>query len=197
MALLQLPLFPLNIVVLPFEEVPLHIFEPRYKEMVKTSISQDKPFGIVFKDNRTIDSVGCSVEITQVLKTYTTGEYDIVVTGKKRFKTINKTKNGDLWIGQVEYFPDPKAEDNNLFKELQDEYFKVLLRFGIEENLELHLSKQLSYEFVKGILLPIPVKKKLLGLMNERDRLSFIKSLFNKIQSQSPLTLNGQNIPEA
>ena len=84
MALLQLPLFPLNIVVLPFEEVPLHIFEPRYKEMVKTSIAQDKPFGIVFKDNRTIDSVGCSVEITQVLKIYTTGEYDIVVTGIKQ-----------------------------------------------------------------------------------------------------------------
>ena len=106
MALLQLPLFPLDIVVLPFEEVPLHIFEPRYKGMVKTSLAQDKPFGIVFKDNRTIDSIGCSVEITQVLKTYTTGEYDIVVTGKKRFKIMNRTKNGDLWVGHVEFFHD-------------------------------------------------------------------------------------------
>ena len=197
MALLQLPLFPLDIVVLPFEEVPLHIFEPRYKGMVKTSIAQDKPFGIVFKDNRTIDSIGCSVEITQVLKTYTTGEYDIVVTGKKRFKIMNRTKNGDLWVGHVEFFHDQEVGENNLFKELQDEYLRVLLKFGIEDNMELHLNKKFSFEFVKGILLSIPIKKKLLELANEKDRLSFIKNLFNEIHSQSPIIQNGQNIPEA
>ena len=81
MALVKLPLFPLNIVVLPFEEVPLHIFEPRYEQMVKYSIAQSKPFGIVFKDDKDIDTLGCSVEITKVIKTYTSGEYDIVVTG--------------------------------------------------------------------------------------------------------------------
>ena len=71
MALVKLPLFPLNIVVLPFEEVPLHIFEPRYEQMVKYSIAQGKPFGIVFKDDKDIDTLGCSVEITKVIKTYT------------------------------------------------------------------------------------------------------------------------------
>ena len=197
MPLVKLPLFPLNIVVLPFEEVPLHIFEPRYKKMVKNSIAQAEPFGIVFKDNRNIDTMGCAVEITKVIKTYTSGEYDIVVTGKKRFKIMNRTKNGDLWIGHVKFFQDQKVGDNNLFKELQDEYLRVLLKFGIEDNMELHLNKKLSFEFVKGILLPIPIKKKLLELANENDRLSFIKNLFNEIHSQSPIIQNGQNIPEA
>ena len=197
MPLVKLPLFPLNIVVLPFEVVPLHIFEPRYKKMVKNSIAQAEPFGIVFKDNRNIDTMGCAVEITKVIKTYTSGEYDIVVTGKKRFKIMNRTKNGDLWIGHVKFFQDQKVGDNNLFKELQDEYLRVLLKFGIEDNMELHLNKKLSFEFVKGILLPIPIKKKLLELANEKDRLSFIKNLFNKIHSQSPIIQNGQNIPEA
>ena len=197
MPLVKLPLFPLNIVVLPFEVVPLHIFEPRYKKMVKNSIAQAEPFGIVFKDNRNIDTMGCAVEITKVIKTYTSGEYDIVVTGKKRFKIMNRTKNGDLWIGHVKFFQDQKVGDNNLFKELQDEYLRVLLKFGIEDNMELHLNKKLSFEFVKGILLPIPIKKKLLELANEKDRLSFIKNLFNKIHSQSPIIQNGQNKPEA
>ena len=141
--------------------------------------------------------MGCAVEITKVIKTYTSGEYDIVVTGKKRFKIMNRTKNGDLWIGHVKFFQDQKVGDNNLFKELQDEYLRVLLKFGIEDNMELHLNKKLSFEFVKGILLPIPIKKKLLELANEKDRLSFIKNLFNKIHSQSPIIQNGQNIPEA
>ena len=197
MPLVKLPLFPLNIVVLPFEVVPLHIFEPRYKKMVKNSITQAEPFGIVFKDNRNIDTMGCAVEITKVIKTYTSGEYDIVVTGKKRFKIMNRTKNGDLWIGHVKFFQDQEVGDNNLFKELQDEYLRVLLKFGIEDNMELHLNKKLSFEFVKGILLPIPIKKKLLELANENDRLSFIKNLFNEIHSQSPIIQNGQNIPEA
>ena len=197
MPLVKLPLFPLNIVVLPFEVVPLHIFEPRYKKMVKNSITQAEPFGIVFKDNRNIDTMGCAVEITKVIKTYTSGEYDIVVTGKKRFKIMNRTKNGDLWIGHVKFFQDQEVGDNNLFKELQDEYLRVLLKFGIEDNMELHLNKKLSFEFVKGILLPIPIKKKLLELANEKDRLSFIKNLFNEIHSQSPIIQNGQNIPEA
>ena len=197
MALVKLPLFPLNIVVLPFEEVPLHIFEPRYKQMVKYSIAQGKPFGIVFKDDKNIDTLGCSVEITKVIKTYTSGEYDIVVTGKKRFKIMNRTKKEGLWIGNIEFFPDQAPIDSNLFKEIQDEYLKVLLKFGIEENLELHLNKKLSYEFVKGILLPISIKKKLLEIVNEKNRLSFIKSLFNEIQYRSPIPQNGQNIPEA
>ena len=130
MALVKLPLFPLNIVVLPFEEVPLHIFEPRYKQMVKYSIAQGKPFGIVFKDDKNIDTLGCSVEITKVIKSYTSGEYDIVVTGEKRFKIMNRTKKEGLWIGNIEFFPDQAPIGSNLFKEIQDEYLKVLLKFG-------------------------------------------------------------------
>ncbi len=110
---------------------------------------------------------------------------------------MNRTKKEGLWIGNVEFFLDQASIDSNLFDEIQDEYLKVLLKFGIEENLELHLNKKLSYEFVKGILLPIAIKKKLLEIVNEKDRLSFIKDLFNNIQSQSSISQNGQNIPEA
>ena len=56
--MIKIPLFPLNIVALPFEEVPLHIFEPRYKKMIKESIENNTPFGIVLNNNGSIDNIG-------------------------------------------------------------------------------------------------------------------------------------------
>jgi len=61
-----IPLFPLNMVVLPFEQVPLHIFEPRYKKMIDESLKNNTPFGIVSKSNGSVDSVGCSLKVTKV-----------------------------------------------------------------------------------------------------------------------------------
>ena len=65
-----IPLFPLNMVVLPFEQVPLHIFEPRYKKMIDDSLKNNTPFGIVSKNNGSVDSVGCSLKVTKVIKHY-------------------------------------------------------------------------------------------------------------------------------
>ena len=75
-----IPLFPLNMVVLPFEKVPLHIFEPRYKKMIDESIKNNTPFGIVSKNNGSVDSIGCSLKVTKVIKHYESGEYDLIAT---------------------------------------------------------------------------------------------------------------------
>ena len=76
----NIPLFPLNIVALPKEKIPLHIFEPRYKRMIKNSIKSGDPFGIVFQDKEGLKSIGCSVKIITVIKEYPTGEFDIIVS---------------------------------------------------------------------------------------------------------------------
>ena len=73
----NMPLFPLDIVVVPKERIPLHIFEPRYKRMIKDSIKTGDSFGIVLKDGKGVKSIGCSVNIIRVLKEHTSGEYDI------------------------------------------------------------------------------------------------------------------------
>ena len=75
----NMPLFLLNIVAVPKERIPLHIFEPRYKRMIKDSIKTGDPFGIVLKDDKGVKSIGCSVKIIRVLKEHPTGEYDIIV----------------------------------------------------------------------------------------------------------------------
>ena len=75
----NIPLFPLNIVALPKEKIPLHIFEPRYKRMIKNSINSGEPFGIVHQDQDGFKSIGCSVKIVNVIKEYPSGEFDIIV----------------------------------------------------------------------------------------------------------------------
>ena len=87
----RLPLFPLQLVLLPYEHLPLHIFEPRYKKMIFNAINNQEPFGIVLQDSENIYNFGCEVDIIRVLNEYPSGEYDIIVKGTKRFKIINKS----------------------------------------------------------------------------------------------------------
>ena len=108
-----IPLFPLNMVVLPFEQVPLHIFEPRYKKMIDESLKNNTPFGIVSKNNGSVDSVGCSLKVTKVIKHYESGEYDLIATGDKCFQIIERSKINDLWFGNIEYMKTPEIEDKN------------------------------------------------------------------------------------
>ena len=111
-----IPLFPLNMVVFPFEQVPLHIFEPRYKKMIDESLKNNTPFGIVSKNNGSVDSVGCSLKVTKIIKHYESGEYDLIATGDKCFQVIERSKVNDLWVGNIEYMKTPEIEDKNILK---------------------------------------------------------------------------------
>ena len=99
--MINLPLFPLNLVLLPYELLPLHIFEPRYKKMVKDHIEQDKPFGIILNEDNKVCTKGCRVKVQKVYKKYSNGEYDILVKGVEQFKVINTRIEGETVIGEI------------------------------------------------------------------------------------------------
>ena len=191
-----LPLFPLKLVLLPYEILPLHIFEPRYKKMVKNAIEDKQPFGIVLKEEGGVYKRGCRVEITKVLQNYPNGEYDIIVKGIERFKVLSTEKDGDMVFGQIEYIPISIETDLKLIDDVQDSYLKILLRYGINSDMEMHMNKKISYEYVKSIQLPIILKKELINMENETDRLAFIKNIFDNILKQPNKSENG-NFPEA
>ena len=136
--MIKIPLFPLNIVVLPFEEVPLHIFEPRYKKMIKDSIENNTPFGIVLNNNGSIDNIGCSLNVTKIIKQYNTGEYDLIAKGNKCFQVFDKVKKGDLWIGDIEYMDTPMIENDKILKQVQNKYLELLIKLRKEENIDSH-----------------------------------------------------------
>ena len=191
-----LPLFPLKLVLLPYEILPLHIFEPRYKKMVKNAIEDKQPFGIVLKEEGGVYKRGCRVEITKVLQNYPNGEYDIIVKGIERFKVLSTEKDGDMVFGQIEYIPISIETDLKLIDDVQDSYLKILLRYGINSDMEMHMDKKISYEYVKSIQLPIILKKELINMEHETDRLAFIKNIFDNILKQPNKSENG-NFPES
>ena len=182
--MIKIPLFPLNIVVLPFEEVPLHIFEPRYKKMIKESVENDTPFGIVLNNNGSIDNIGCSLNVTKIIKHYKTGEYDLIATGNKCFQVLDKVKKEDLWIGDIEYMDTPIIENDKILKLVQNKYLELLIKLGKDENFEIYLEREISFQFLIGITLPLDLKRNILLLENESERLLYINDLFNKVLSQ-------------
>ena len=194
--MVKLPLFPLNLVLLPFEYLPLHIFEPRYKTMIRNAIEQDVPFGIVLSKGKGVHSKGVKVGVKEVFKKHSNGEYDILVKGQEIFKVMNTELEGETIVGQVEYLPVQTSLEGDYFKSFQDSYLKILLKFGVDKDLEIHMRKKISYEFLQGLQLPLVLKKELLEIDDEISRLEFIENIFNNILDTDTTPSNG-NMPQA
>ena len=103
----RLPLFPLGIVLLPGEPVPLHIFEPRYKEMVRVCTDEERPFGIVYaSENRGAD-IGCTALIERVAARYNDGRLGVLLKRLKKARDLRSLARGD---GQADGFPELGTE---------------------------------------------------------------------------------------
>ena len=104
-----LPLFPLQVVLLPDAELPLHIFEDRYKEMI-AAVRRDKiEFGVVLANEKGIVNTGCTATVERVLREYPDGRLDILVTGRRRFELFRIDDERAYLRGSVEYFDDEDA----------------------------------------------------------------------------------------
>lgn len=194
----NMPLFPLNIVAVPKERIPLHIFEPRYKRMIKDSIKTGDPFGIVLKDDKGLKSIGCSVKIIRVLKEHPTGEYDIIVQGQQCFRIKDKVQENDqLWIGNVTYLEDQESVPADLLEKTRDQYLHILLKLGLNEDMERHMSKSRSFDFIEFINLPNKIKQQLIETNDEKQRLEIINRLFTGVMAMVSFGTNGQQISEA
>ena len=194
----NIPLFPLNIVAVPKERIPLHIFEPRYKQMIKDSIKTGDPFGIVLKDDKGVKSIGCSVKIIRVLKEHPTGEYDIIVQGLQCFRIKEKTQeNNQLWIGKVTYLEDNESASADLLDKTRDQYLHILLKLGLNEDMERHMSKDRSFDFIEFINLPNKIKQQLIETNDENQRLEIINRIFTGVMTMVSFGTNGQQISEA
>ena len=194
----NMPLFPLNIVAVPKERIPLHIFEPRYKRMIKDIIKTGDPFGIVLKDDKGVKSIGCSVKIIRVLKEHPTGEYDIIVQGQQCFRIKDKVQENDqLWIGNVTYLEDQESAPADLLEKTRDQYLHILLKLGLNEDMERHMSKSRSFDFIEFINLPNKIKQQLIETNDENQRLEIINRIFTGVMTMVSFGTNGQQISEA
>jgi Lon protease-like protein len=101
-----IPLFPLGVVLLPQMELPLHIFEERYKVMINECLEQDRVFGVVYFDGTDLRSIGCTAKILDVVKQYEDGRMDIVTMGKTRFVIKDMDQSRIYLQAKVLFFED-------------------------------------------------------------------------------------------
>ena len=105
-----LPLFPLQVVVFPRTQLPLHIFEERYKEMVGEAIREKSEFGVVLVKEEGILNAGCTVVVDNVLKSHPDGRMDIMTRGIRRFEIVMLDQEKPYLRGEVAYFDDDEPE---------------------------------------------------------------------------------------
>ena len=167
---------------MPNEELSLHIFESRYKKMITECLENSNNFGVILKTPRKQYNIGCTAKIVEVLESYDNGEYDIVVKGEKKFSIKNFNKKNDLLFGNINYLSDNIFhEDKNILEQVKDKYLNILLNHKIVRDIDLELSKEISYDFTKKIILPTKLKQIFLEIPSETERLYFLEDLFNKV----------------
>jgi Lon protease-like protein len=143
-----IPLFPLNVVLFPGEQLPLHIFEPRYRRMVRECLGANSPFGMLLALPDGIVRVGCSAEILDVTKRYDDGRMDILTVGRRPYRILDLFTDDPLLEGRVDYLQDDNSIlDQRKQKELTDLYEAcyTLLFAGMPGSLQNSPPELLSF----------------------------------------------------
>ena len=108
----EIGLFPLGLVLLPTEQVPLHIFEPRYRELITECLDEGEPFGLVFADDDGLRRVGTLASVVEVTDRFDDGRLNVVVEGGERFRLVELTDGRTFHTGTIEPLGDLEDPPN-------------------------------------------------------------------------------------
>jgi Lon protease-like protein len=177
-----LPLFPLEVVLLPGTPLPLHIFEPRYKEMIAECLANSAPFGVVRALEDGIAKIGCTAEIVTITKQYSDGRLDLVTEGRQRFEVLELNQERSFLRAEVLLLPDeasaPRLEDNTRAVELHRE---ILSLAGAVQNVSGIDPAELSFHLAGSLPLELDFKQKLLGMRSESERRAAVTEHFESL----------------
>ena len=168
----EIGIFPLGLVLLPTEQVPLHIFEPRYRELIDECLEQDAPFGLLFADDDGIRQVGTLAVVTEVIERFEDGRLNVVVEGRERFRLIELTEGREFHTGLVE--PVDDQHDPNEPDDIQRalELFSRLVELtGSDLPSPAAETPQLSFALAGRFDFSADLKQELLDETSERIRL--------------------------
>jgi len=169
----RIPLFPLDVVLLPGTHLPLHIFELRYRHMVRRCIEESSEFGILLALPNGVAGVGCTAEIIEVIKPYEDGKMDIQTIGRAPFQVTELFTGNPLLEGRVNYLEggdEPIAEP--VERELIELYEACYtLVFGdFPRDIEERKKAGLAYQVAAALPMDLLWKQQILELRSEPDR---------------------------
>jgi Lon protease-like protein len=179
-AVAEIGLFPLGIVLLPTERVPLHIFEPRYRELIGEMLESDGEFGIVYADDDGVREVGTLARVTEVLEQFDDGRMNVVVDGGDRFRVDSLTRGRAFMTAEVEPVDDEESDADEEVVARAVGSFRALAALAGAEPPELdESSPMLSFELAAQVELPADAKQQLVESTREAERLALVAELLD------------------
>jgi Lon protease-like protein len=177
--LADFPLFPLGIVALPHEVVPLHIFEDRYKAMIGECLEEGGEFGIVWAAEDGVRSNGCAMQVTEVLERHEDGGLDILTRGTRPFRIVEERFDHAYPAGEVEFLDDQVELPDAPAVEAAHEAYGSLVTEATDKVLEPEVLEPLTaYEMAATVDFGPDAKQGLLDLRSENARLRLLTRLF-------------------
>jgi Lon protease-like protein len=183
----RIPLFPLNVVLLPGASLPLHIFEPRYRLMVRHCLSHKLEFGMILAQESGVATVGCTAQIINIVREYRSGEFDILSEGRAVFRALDLLSEKEYHEAIVEYLSD-SAEDAESSKE--DSLMGMFQQCHslMYDQLWAPVAKDapwpLSYRMASRLPLALEEKQVLLEMRGEPDRQDLLRGWLSRALPQ-------------
>jgi Lon protease-like protein len=175
-----LPLFPLDLVLLPGSPLPLHIFEPRYREMISECLEQKRPFGVVRTSGEDVAGIGCTAEILSVTKKYDDGRMDILTRGVDRFEVLEVNEDRAFLRAEISLVQTDNDEDDAsrpaqpLVEQAVRLHAEIVKLAGAELSEPDETATNLSFLLAGSLPLDLDFKQSLLSTLSETKRLEAV-----------------------
>src|ERR687891_2456050 len=176
----DIPLFPLNVVLMPGAPLPLHIFEERYKQMVDECLESGAEFGMILADESGTRQVGCTAKIVELVQRYDDGRMVILVQGARRFKLNNVMTGKPYYVGDIEYLEDEPVEDVSTLAEECIALLERVIEAATEGSVGIEIEppyRNLSFAIAGRIEFEPEIRQQILELTSEQQRLQKVKEL--------------------
>jgi len=175
-------LFPLEVVLLPGTPLPLHIFEPRYKEMIGECRASNASFGVVRALEDGIADLGCTADVVTVTKEYSDGRLDLIAEGRARFEVIELNQERSFLRAEVLLVPDePGAASTEEKARAIQVQREILSLAGAVQDISGVDQATLSFHIAGSLPLDLDFKQKLLAMRTERERIPVLAAYLEGI----------------
>ena len=187
------PLFPLGIVALPGEVVPLHIFEERYKTMIERCLADESEFGIVWLSDDGLRDIGCACEITEVVDRDDEGRLNILTRGTRPFRLLEREDHLPYPAGVVEFLTDPEETVDDALSALARETYAELVERATDGRPEpSELARMSAYDMAATVDFGAEAKQGLLDIRSENARLRLVTRLFRAAMKRMEFVSHAQ-----
>lgn len=174
--------------------LPLHIFEPRYKEMIGECLEKDSAFGIVRAMEDRVAEIGCSAEVVTVVKRYDDGRLDIVTRGVQRFEVIEINQERSFLQGEVKYLEETSDAGQEMKKKAFDLHHSLLLMAASGQTLPTldPPDEMLSFYLISQLPVDLDFKQTILAMPSEAKRLSTLIEYYEAILPKLAKTITAK-----